>query len=452
MASLEEQPPKSNGTNQNSTNGSPSSDVLRLDKNILQNSFNFGQFSKDPRDEFICRNLFVYLFRNYNYRKDLFGYIAMTAPEFAKAMNFTLKQTKDLYDDIYANPLTRDRLEQLDVIKPKEFEKLYKENADNIFVTRLENCIYSMLRNNFVFTIQGKLFNGQEYIHTKGIQIITDVRLIKPEKRNGRGYKKTMYIQVNTELATNMEHFFAFINMNQYNSLKKENYKKIYLFLCNVRNNLVSSTSFTYSFENLRDLCDISPNTNVRRIKLDITKAITDTLNECPQLNLSFGWAKLTPTSKFAYSPNFQLTVDPKIQILSDTDNKDPKSLLLDKKKVYDDILIIKCIDHLFEKYCQLEYKKSKPDLDIETMGNLELRETIISNFWEWISSDSNIQVKIDSVTAIYEKNNPKSPILKMIASSPVEAIKAILDDVIPKILSYKFRHNVDILSKTKLS
>lgn len=292
------------------TNTKNAGDLVRIDKNIANNSEAF-EIDFQGSEE-LASSLLMYM--AWQRKNKLFDFGIIDPEDFANKMGFMPRYLTS----VHPHPAC---LEGLSAAEVAEKYKLQAENPENplyrIFDSRFENALYLLVSKNFTFKRVGTIFQNTGNNSMQKLQV-TSIRLLKSFgiifNKSKRGKKKLYYeFQLDDEFSQNLSLLYVTANINDFAALRKKSLHKLYLYTRNLRENAVAFylqsmkenarrseivPNYTADFDLLCRIGGIS-STNARDKKRRLKDAF-EILKEYLPIHLD--WGK-RPGEKWAYQP-----------------------------------------------------------------------------------------------------------------------------------------------------
>ncbi|MCS6796340.1 MAG: hypothetical protein NZ516_10310 [Raineya sp.] len=255
---------------------------IRVDKNIAHNSYDFKLYGED---ETLIRNLVIYIC--YSYQMHIIEYGTLDPYDFCKVMNY--KSRSYLFRK-HPNPA------QLKGLTQEEIQKLYG-SGEYVWDSYFENALYRLSTEPMKLSYSGKTFDGKVIHEITSILILEQVQVIIDEKN---GYKRYYKFRASDKFLNNLSRYFAKINLEAFNALRKSGLQNLYLFLTNLKENVLFKKveAARVNFDLLCNLAEIGASENKQRKKY-LIQALQK-INKVCKLNFELLWEK---NGKFAYQP-----------------------------------------------------------------------------------------------------------------------------------------------------
>lgn len=277
----------------------------RVDKNVITNILDFRKFAEDA--DLMKMLLFYFAYKKQN---RLYDFGTLDIEEFSKLFRI---QRENLVA-LHPNPKHIAELQTSRQLSTWN-EKL-KEDPKNLkyrfFDSYIENALYRLYTENLVFSGTTKQYISNDgSINTEyPLERIVFLSSLKARHiKTKRGQTKIVYdYTLNESFLKNLGLYFAQVNLNHINHLRKGNAEDLYLYLSELKNTLTAKNETytdTVSFEFLCDLANIQVEENKDRKKKLIKKFAL--LNEKIGFPVKLSFIT-TPGHRWAYQPVITFT------------------------------------------------------------------------------------------------------------------------------------------------
>jgi len=264
---------------------------VRLDKNIAHNAYDFKIYD---RDENLLKSIVLYIC--YSYQNHILEYGIIDPYDFCKVMNY--KSRAYLFrkhpKPAQIQNLTEEQIKQL------------RLSGEYIWDSEFENALFRLSTEPLKLSYTGKTFEGKVVHGIDSVLILESIQVIIDEKNNKKRYYK---FKASNKFLNNLSRYFTNVNIEAFNSLRKSGLQNLYLFLCNLRDNIFykKEERASVNFDLLCNLAEIKSQENKYRKKY-LIKSL-EKVNEVAKMNMTIHWIK---NGRYAYQPILQF--DPSTQ------------------------------------------------------------------------------------------------------------------------------------------
>lgn len=367
-------------------------DKLRIDKNIAYNVLDFQKY-EDKQTQIIIKSLLIYF--SYSYQSDLFGYGTLDPHLFARKMNIdkdTLFKTHPNPKQIADSPLSKEELMELQ-------ENNGRFSTHRLWDSYLENALYILSTVPLFEEYKGST-ESHDFVGMHNFIIVRDRRLVTERVNRGRVQKVLYKYQLDDVFERNLRRFFLQTNFDNYLLCKSKGVEDIYLFVSNIYQTYKKKgiNKYHWKLEDLLVYFDISNSLEPKHQKQKLNKQLQKLEKVLAKeiQGFKFGWDK-GDGQRWAYVP---------FATWDKVDNEKEKEA---DYKALDSVLYKHIKRDLYEIY--LNQKDDGKEYD---------------NFFSWLQSDEDIEIKKSAYIRTYSLNKklPSFPKPETLANSFFKKIK----------------------------